>query len=219
MLYKWEVRDKKGKQLQSERSLGLKATLRRHTGGLYWLEADQVPDHALSSLRVNMDKMGVVMLISKCAGAICHWWFYYIFKGCNCEVACQKAEVRLAFWGCTGHTKPWTWASHWRIEKTSVLFMLHWHSVCFLQSCFVIESGQKGNVCACPGHRKHENLRELCSCFSPDTLTLPSNFRHPSFFLCLCSLLTPIYLLTHQALLKKHVMLMFLYMPSATQRI
>lgn len=95
---------------------------------------------------------------------------------------CQKVEVGLAFLGCIWHTKAWTWASHWRIEKTLASFTLHWHSVCFLKSCPVIEPGWRGKVCACLGHKKQENLslrRELCSCFSPDTSDLlPGDFSH-----------------------------------------
>lgn len=178
-----------------------------------WLSsrlADLIYWPCTSSVWVITSPVCVVPLISTSSDAPSHRTSAgCIFRGWNCEAACQKADVHLASRGRAGHTKAWTWASHWRIEKTSASFTLRRLSVCFLKSCSVIERGWKGKVRACPGHRKHENLSmcwEPCSCFSPDTLDLlHGDFSHSSPCLPVPSSLTH-NLLTHVKLwLSKHM--------------
>lgn len=186
------LRDIWGEVLQRERDSGsISYSEMTHwriilIGG--WLRsrlADLIYRPCTSSVRVIMSCVWLVTLISTSSDAPSHWTSGgCIFRGWNFEAACQKADVHLASWGRAGHTKAWTWASRWRIEKTSASFTLWRLSVCFLKSCSVIEHGWKGKVCACPGHRKHKNLSlcwEPCSCFSPDTLDLlRSDFSHSS---------------------------------------
>lgn len=92
-----------------ERDSGVKAThwMIIWIGG--WLSsrlADLIYWPRTSSVRVIRSRLWVVPPISASYDATSHWMSAScIFRGWNCEAACQKADVYLASRGRTGHTK------------------------------------------------------------------------------------------------------------------